>query len=231
MPAPSGDSPDCRAPEPSGHSIPADPGTSAGPSASAAPGTPAAPGTSADPGSPPGAAAESGTAGSGRTGGRRALRALRRLPGLPGLVRISRLADPSGFSAGPYGRRDPGGRGARATGTPGRIGPAEAGRCTPAEAVLLDVREQYEWDTGHAPHAVHLPLSVLARLPAGAPLPPAAEGRPLVVICRSGVRSRQAAALLAARGARAVDVTGGMRAWARAGLPVVDERGRGGSIA
>ncbi|MFF0451164.1 rhodanese-like domain-containing protein [Streptomyces sp. NPDC004609] len=105
------------------------------------------------------------------------------------------------------------------------MGPAEAARRTPAGAVLLDVRERAEWDAGHAPHAVHPPLSALV---SGAPLPRAARGLPVVVICRSGVRSRQAADLLAARGAEAVDVTGGMRAWARAGLPVVDARGDGG---
>ncbi|MGM9330761.1 hypothetical protein [Streptomyces murinus] len=35
----------------------------------------------------------------------------------------------------------------------------------------------------------------------------------------------------AGRGARAVDVEGGMRAWAAAGHPVVDEHGNSGSIA
>ncbi|MEW2620461.1 rhodanese-like domain-containing protein [Streptomyces sp. NPDC048106] len=97
-----------------------------------------------------------------------------------------------------------------------------------APAVLLDVREQHEWDAGHAPGAVHAPLSGLV---AGAALPSAAQARPLVVICRSGQRSQQAAELLAGHGARAVDVKGGMREWAAAGHPVVDEHGNNGSIA
>ncbi|MEV8546590.1 rhodanese-like domain-containing protein [Streptomyces sp. NPDC051572] len=97
-----------------------------------------------------------------------------------------------------------------------------------AGAVLLDVREPYEWQAGHAPRAVHLSLSALA---AGAGLPAEAQARPLVVICRSGNRSRQAAELLAARGAEAVDVIGGMRDWAEAGLPVVDPRGGNGTVA
>ncbi|WP_406411370.1 rhodanese-like domain-containing protein [Streptomyces sp. NBC_01614] len=96
------------------------------------------------------------------------------------------------------------------------------------EAVLLDVREKPEWRAGHAPGAVHAPLTGLI---AGAALPSAVQGRPLVVICRSGHRSQQAATLLADRGAEAVDVKGGMNAWAAAGYPVVDERGNGGSIA
>ncbi|MES4891269.1 rhodanese-like domain-containing protein [Streptomyces sp. NPDC096012] len=98
---------------------------------------------------------------------------------------------------------------------------------TGAPAVLLDVREQVEWDAGHAPGALHTPLS---RLATGAALPAAAQGRPLVVICRSGNRSQRAAGLLAERGAEAVDVKGGMQAWAAAGHPVVDGRGNTGSI-
>ncbi|MDH6553894.1 rhodanese-related sulfurtransferase [Streptomyces sp. SAI-041] len=69
------------------------------------------------------------------------------------------------------------------------------------------------------------------RWPPGAGLPAHAQARPLLVICRSGNRSRQAAELLVARGAQAVDVVGGMRDWARAGLPVVDARGQDGTIA
>ncbi|WP_306184825.1 MULTISPECIES: rhodanese-like domain-containing protein [unclassified Streptomyces] len=99
---------------------------------------------------------------------------------------------------------------------------------TGAPAVLLDVREQDEWDAGHATGALHAPLS---RLAAGGALPAAGRGRPLVVICRSGNRSQRAAKLLAARGADVVDVKGGMQAWAAAGHPVVDRRGNEGSIA
>lgn len=95
-------------------------------------------------------------------------------------------------------------------------------------AVLLDVREQAEWNTGHAPDAVHVPLS---RLTTGAALPVVLRDRPLVVICRSGNRSRQALHPLTEPGAKAVDVRGGMSAWATAGYPVIDELGNSGSVA
>ncbi|MEY2225583.1 rhodanese-like domain-containing protein [Streptomyces sp. BF23-30] len=62
-------------------------------------------------------------------------------------------------------------------------------------------------------------------------MPPAAQGRPLVVICHSGHRSQRAARILTERGAEAVDVKGGMNAWSAVGLPVVDGRGSSGSIA
>lgn len=95
-------------------------------------------------------------------------------------------------------------------------------------AILLDVREKPEWNAGHAPGAVHVPLSSLV---AGAHLPAEASDRLLVVLCRSGHRSQQAAKLLTQRGRQAVDVKGGMNAWAVAGHPVLDERGNSGRIA
>nr|BFD88214.1 rhodanese-like domain-containing protein [Streptomyces sp. Xyl84] len=112
---------------------------------------------------------------------------------------------------------------------PGRLTPEQAHeRTSDGRAVLLDVRETPEWDAGHAPDAVHLPLSRLAVVNG---LPPAVRGRPVVAVCRSGRRSRRAAGILAARGVDATDVTGGMTAWARAGLPVVDGGGTSGVVA
>lgn len=97
-----------------------------------------------------------------------------------------------------------------------------------APAVLLDVRERGEWDAGRAPGAVHAPLPELA---AGAALPQAAPGWPLVVTCRSGNRSQKAAEPLSAFGLDAVDVKGGMKAWTHAGYAVVDVHGNNSSVA
>ncbi|MFF8592144.1 rhodanese-like domain-containing protein [Streptomyces sp. NPDC015220] len=118
-----------------------------------------------------------------------------------------------------------------------RVTVDEAHRRSGAPAVLLDVREQRGWTAGHTPGAVHAPLS---RLTAGAALPGRArprylpgpaQGRPPVLIRRSGRHSRRAAGLPAGRGARAVDAKGGIRARAAAGQQVVDGRGNHGSIA
>ncbi|MFI9831406.1 rhodanese-like domain-containing protein [Streptomyces sp. NPDC051913] len=99
-------------------------------------------------------------------------------------------------------------------GTP-RVTATEAQRLVrDGTAALIDVRETDEFRAGHVPGAHHVPLSRIAT----AHLPETAH--PLVLICRSGNRSRQAAALLAARGVEAVDVIGGMRDWAARGLPV-----------
>ncbi|MGN5381707.1 rhodanese-like domain-containing protein [Streptomyces lasalocidi] len=94
--------------------------------------------------------------------------------------------------------------------------------------VLLDVREPDEWNAGHVPGAVHLSLTALYE---GKRLPYEIQGRCLIVICRSGTRSRQAVELLGAHGVWAVDVIGGMRDWAEAGFAVVDARGLRGTVA
>ncbi|WP_261717650.1 rhodanese-like domain-containing protein [Streptomyces sp. FZ201] len=98
----------------------------------------------------------------------------------------------------------------------GRITVQEAAELTRdgGPALLVDVRETDEWQAGHVPWALHLPLGALPQLP------PEAQGRPLLLICRSGNRSQWAADLLTGLGVDAVDVIGGMTEWARAGLPV-----------
>lgn len=111
---------------------------------------------------------------------------------------------------------------------PGRITPAQAHRAVEdGSALLVDVREQDEFQAGHAPGAVLWPLSRLAE---GADLPGSEDGRTLVLICRSGNRSQQAARLLAERGVAAVDVTGGMCDWADQGLAVQDAGGASGTV-
>ncbi|MFB7618668.1 rhodanese-like domain-containing protein [Kitasatospora sp. NPDC056181] len=114
---------------------------------------------------------------------------------------------------------------------PRQADPAQAERMLSAGlAVLLDVRERDEFAAGHAPAAVPLPLGLLAVLGLGGELPPGVAGRTVLVVCRSGHRSQQAATLLAAQGVDAVNVAGGMRAWAGAGLPVVSAHGAGGQV-
>lgn len=94
-----------------------------------------------------------------------------------------------------------------------------------AAAVLLDVREDDEWQRGHAADAQHIPMGeVPARL---AEIDPGAE---LYVICHAGGRSMRVAQYLQQIGYRAVNVGGGMLAWAGAGRPVITDDGRPGSV-
>lgn len=87
-------------------------------------------------------------------------------------------------------------------------------------ATVLDVREADEWAAGHIAGAVHIPL---AELPARLSEVPA--GDRVVVACRSGGRSARAAAFLLHRSVRAVNLDGGMMAWAEAGRPMTSSSG------
>jgi rhodanese-related sulfurtransferase len=81
-------------------------------------------------------------------------------------------------------------------------------------ARLLDVREPAEWAAGRISGAVWIPLGELA-----ARLDEVPDG-PLVVVCRSGVRSDLAAEALRERGRDASNLAGGMIAWVAAGRPL-----------
>ena len=81
-------------------------------------------------------------------------------------------------------------------------------------ATLIDVRERWEWDGGHAPQATHIPMGSL-----GDHLDELPEE--LLVICHSGGRSLTVASALADAGLRAINVLGGMIAWEQAGGMVV----------
>ncbi|MQY05219.1 rhodanese-like domain-containing protein [Actinomadura macrotermitis] len=88
----------------------------------------------------------------------------------------------------------------------------------PDGGYLLDVREQGEWDAGHAPEAVHIPMYDLNERAGEVP-----RDQEVYVICRSGVRSAQVAAALNQAGWTAKNVDGGMKRWAEAGRPMETE--------
>ena len=81
--------------------------------------------------------------------------------------------------------------------------------------VLLDVREQNEWNLFRIPGAIHIPLAhvsdmaaeALARFP----------GRDVVAYCGRGARSAQAVEMLRAQGISASSLAGGIAAWVDAG--------------
>ena len=81
---------------------------------------------------------------------------------------------------------------------------------------LIDVREQWEWDAGHAPMATLLPLSELQSR-----VEELHKDATLLVVCHSGQRSLAATAFLVDAGYDAINVLGGMSAWRRAGGPLV----------
>ncbi|MFP5504072.1 MAG: rhodanese-like domain-containing protein [Candidatus Sericytochromatia bacterium] len=73
---------------------------------------------------------------------------------------------------------------------------------------VLDVREPAEYQHGHIPGSVLMPLGTLSQrlheLPAD---------RRIVVVCRSGARSGAATGILRKAGLQALNMVGGMNAW------------------
>lgn len=82
--------------------------------------------------------------------------------------------------------------------------------------VLVDVREDSEWQSGHIPGAVHLGKGVIERdVETKFPDP----NTPLVLYCGGGYRSVLAAEALQKMGyTNVISMDGGIRGWREAGL-------------
>jgi rhodanese-related sulfurtransferase len=96
------------------------------------------------------------------------------------------------------------------------IEPHEALRRVKKGELLIDVRRPSELSAMRVAKAVNVPLADLHKYAAS--LDAAA---PVMLVCRSGSRSRRAAKALAKAGFTDVsNVRGGLMAWMRAGLPL-----------
>lgn len=87
------------------------------------------------------------------------------------------------------------------------------------DALLLDIREQNEFNEGHVLGARHVPASRLSDA-AGADLA-RFKDRAVIVYCNVGQRSAGAAETLRKAGfSKVYNLAGGIAAWRQAGLPV-----------
>jgi rhodanese-related sulfurtransferase len=81
---------------------------------------------------------------------------------------------------------------------------------------ILDVRTQAEWDSVHIPNTTLIPLDQLSTRLKEVP-----SGKEIVVVCRSGNRSKQGRNILVQAGYEQVSsMSGGVNAWQAAGYPV-----------
>ena len=79
------------------------------------------------------------------------------------------------------------------------------------EVIILDVREQDEYDSGHIPGAVLLPVGSIDEDTAAEVIPE--KDSTVLVYCRSGNRSKTASAALAELGYTNIYEFGGINTW------------------
>ena len=79
------------------------------------------------------------------------------------------------------------------------------------EAIVLDVREQDEFDAGHIPGAVLLPVGTITKDTAAAVIPELDSV--VLVYCRSGNRSKKASQALVDLGYTGIYEFGGINTW------------------
>ena len=100
-------------------------------------------------------------------------------------------------------------------GLPREVSVDEGYQLVQSGVFMLDIRTQEEWDEYHAPNATLIPLDQLQNRLAELP-----KDREILVVCRSGNRSRQGRDILLSAGFNAVSMSGGLKEWAAQGYPV-----------
>jgi len=90
-------------------------------------------------------------------------------------------------------------------------------RASSGDVIVLDVRPEEEYASGHLPHARSLPLDQLRRKLKELP-----TGTPVVAYCRGPfcLMARDAVALLRKKGYRAFHLKDGVAEWRARGLPI-----------
>ncbi len=104
--------------------------------------------------------------------------------------------------------------------TPREVSRAEAREMLDGGAQLVDVRADHEWEAGHLPGAVHIPLADLHQRAGEID-----KDRPVILYCRGGNRSSMATTALAEAGYDAVKLAEGAVGWEKEGLPFEPEGG------
>lgn len=105
------------------------------------------------------------------------------------------------------------------------VGPMDAVRLMNQGGLLLDVRSQAEFDSGHILDAKHVPQDQLA---ASAEALKKYKDKVVIACCESGLRSGAAARVLQAQGfTKVVNLKGGLQAWRAEALPLVKPGAKG----
>ncbi len=117
----------------------------------------------------------------------------------------------------------------KASGKPlGTVAKTDAASVAPriamGEVTVLDVRNRTEYEAGHLPGSLHIPVGHLTSRLAEIP-----RDKPIIVQCQAGARSAIATSVLQKLGVtNATDLIGGFAAWEQGGHPVERERATAG---
>lgn len=86
----------------------------------------------------------------------------------------------------------------------------------PGDHTLVDIREPYEWATGHLPGAIHIPMNDVPDRLSEIP-----TDKPVVIVCEHGSRSLRVAQFLIDEDYTDVyDMQDGTHGWRVKGLPI-----------
>ncbi|MBI3398368.1 MAG: rhodanese-like domain-containing protein [Deltaproteobacteria bacterium] len=81
------------------------------------------------------------------------------------------------------------------------------------DTVIMDVREREEYEAGHIPNSISIPLAEIGQSDLSF-----LNGKKIIVYCTSGIRSANAARLLRKKGIKGViDFSGGIKVWLKNG--------------
>jgi len=101
------------------------------------------------------------------------------------------------------------------------VGPSEAVQLINRHnAVVIDVRPNDTYNKGHIVDSVCIPAHELTDSPKKLGK---YKGKPVILVCNTGMQTQKIAASLKKQGYTAFSLSGGMRAWSDAQLPLVKE--------
>ncbi len=95
------------------------------------------------------------------------------------------------------------------------------------DAQVIDVRDYGQFESGHIPNALHIPI---AELPKRTAELEKLKSHPLILCCASGMRSKAAMLVLKKAGfEKLFHLRGGVFEWEKAGQPISHKAGSGKS--
>lgn len=101
------------------------------------------------------------------------------------------------------------------------VGPTEAVQLINRHnAVVIDIRPEETYGKGHIVDSVCIPAHELS---SATKKLDKYKGKPVILVCNTGMQTQKIAASLKKQGYTAFSLSGGMRAWSDAQLPLVKE--------